>query len=114
MQNKNIDQMSDYIIDELCAFFKNRIKDFVIKDVIDDANHKAFSIEFSAYEYFPIIFYYDMGRIGCNICFGKRVIALENSQKWWEETDFNIFFQELKEELELRIPDKFLKAHDWL
>ena len=114
MQNKNVDEMSDYIIDEMCAYFKNRIKDFVIKDLVDDVNHKTFSIEFSAYEYFPIIFHYDMGRIGYNICFGTRIIALEGSQKWWDEADFNILFQELKEELELRIPDKFLKAHGWL
>lgn len=114
MQNRNVDEMSDYIIDKMCEYFKNRIKDFVIKDMYDDANHKSFSVEFSAYNYFPIIFNYDMGRIGYNICFGTRIIALENSQKWWDEADFNILFEELKNELELRIPDKYLSAHDWL
>lgn len=114
MKNKNVNEMWDYIIDKMRACFKDRVKDFVIKDINEDVNHKAFSIEFCAYDYFPIIFHYDMGRIGCNICFGTRVIALENSQKWWDEADFNIFFQELKDELELRIPDKFLKTHDWL
>ena len=31
--------------------------------------------------------------------------------------DYNmsdVFFEELKEELELRIPDKYLKAHGWM
>ncbi|WP_455717670.1 hypothetical protein [Anaerosporobacter sp.] len=114
MQNKNVDEMSDFIIDEMCALFKEKIKDFIIKDVVEDVNHKSFSVEFSAYEYFPIVFNYDMGRMGYSICFGTRTIALENSQKWWDETDFSILLRELKEELELRIPDKFLKAHGWL
>ena len=28
--------------------------------------------------------------------------------------DFDVFFKELKQEIELRIPDKFLKAKGWL
>lgn len=114
MQNKNVDEMSGYIIDEMCVYFKNRVKDFIIKDLIDNVNHKSFSIEFSAYEYFPIIFNYDMGKIGYNICFGTRIISLENSQKWWDEADFNKLFHELKEALELRIPDKYLQLNGWL
>ena len=55
MQNKSVDEMSDYIIDEMCAYFEKRIKDFIIKDLNDDINHKSFSVEFSAYEYFPVI-----------------------------------------------------------
>lgn len=114
MQNKNVDEMSDFIIDGMCDFFKDRIKDFVVKDIVDDVNHKSFSIEFSAYDYFPIVFSYEMGRMGYSMCFGNRTIALENSQKWWDEANFDVFFKELKEELELRIPDKYLKAHGWM
>lgn len=114
MQNRNVDEMSDYIIDKMCAYFENRIKDFVVKDLNDDENYKSFSVEFSAYEYFPIVFNYDRGRIGYSICFGTRIIALENSQKWWDEADFGILLYELKNELELRIPDKYLLRHGWL
>ncbi len=114
MQNKNVDEMSDFIIDEMCDFFKDRMKDFVVKDLVDDVNHKSFSIEFSAYDYFPTVFNYEMGRMGYSICFGNRTVALDNSQKWWDEANFDVFFEELKEELELRIPDKYLKAHGWM
>jgi len=40
-------------------------------------------------------------------------VALSNSQQWWEEADFDVFFKELERELKLRIPDKFLKVHRW-
>ncbi len=114
MQSKNVDEMSDYIIDEMCNFFNDKVKDFVIKNLFEDSNHKSFSIEFNAYEYFPMIFNYDMGRMGYNICYGNRMIELENSQKWWDEADIKVLFSEMQEELELRIPDKFLQAHGWL
>ena len=75
MQSKNVDEMSDYIIDEMCGYFHNKVKDFVVNNLFDDESHRSFSIEFNAYDYFPVIFNYDMGRMGYNICFGitKRV-----------------------------------------
>ena len=32
----------------------DKVKDFCILDVYDDANNRAFSVEFTAYDYFPI------------------------------------------------------------
>ncbi len=114
MQGKNVDEMSDYIIDEMCKYFHDKVKDFVVNNLYEDANHRSFSIEFNAYNYFPMKLNYDMGRMGYNICFGDRMISLDNSQKWWDEADFKILFEELQRELELRIPDKFLRIHGWL
>ena len=42
------------------------------------------------------------------------MVALNNSQEWWDEANFDDFFEELQKELELRIPDKYLQAHGWL
>ncbi|MDF2822459.1 MAG: hypothetical protein K0R15_2907 [Clostridiales bacterium] len=91
-----------------------RIDDFCIVDVIDDENHRAFSVEFIAYNYFPIRMNYEKGRFGCCILWGNKSIELVNSQKWWDEADFDIYFKEFKEELELRIPDKFLISRGWI
>ena len=44
--------------------------------------------------------------------FGEKLIALNNSQEWWDEADFDVFFMELQKELELRIPDKYYKKRD--
>ena len=91
----------------------DKVKDFCISDVYDDVNNRAFSVEFTAYDYFPIRLNYERGRFGCCILYGERTVALSNSQQWWEEADFAVFFKELERELKLRIPDKFLKAHHW-
>ncbi len=92
----------------------DKVDNFCIFNVNDDVNHRAFSIDFEAYNYFAIRLNYDQGRFGCNIISGERMIALNNSQEWWDEADFDIFFVELQKELESRIPDKYLRAHGWL
>ena len=92
----------------------DKVDNFCIFNVNDDVNHRAFSIDFEAYNYFVIRLNYDQGRFGCNIISGERMIALNNSQGWWDEADFDVFFIELQKELELRIPAKYLRAHGWL
>ena len=92
----------------------DKVDKFCIFNVYDDVNHRAFSIDFEAYNYFVIRLNYDQGRFGCNIISGDRMIALNNSQEWWDEADFGVFFKELQKELELRIPAKYLQAHGWL
>ena len=92
----------------------DKVDNFCIFNVNDDVNHREFSIDFEAYNYFAIRLNYDQGRFGCNIISGERMIALNNSQEWWDEANFDIFFMELQKELELRIPDEYLRAHGWL
>ena len=91
-----------------------KVAGFCVFNVNDDVNHREFSIDFEAYNYFVVRLNYENGRFGCCIVFGDKSIALDNSQEWWDEANFNIFFSELQRELEMRIPDKFLKAHGWL
>jgi predicted dehydrogenase len=114
MQNKSADEMSDFMIDQLVHFFGKKVSDFEVSDVIDNQSHKTFTTACTAYDYFPVILTYEKGRFGCSIVFGKRTIGLNSSQKWWDEADFAVFLKEMQEELELRIPDKFLKSHGWL
>lgn len=40
-------------------------------------------------------------------------MKLKLSQELWDFSKFDLFLDELQEELELRIPDKFLKKHGW-
>lgn len=103
-----------FISDKLLDFFGKRVGSIVIEDIVDVPGHTSFDIKFKVYDYFPMRFNYDTGRFGCSIAIGETAIGLENSQKWWDSADFDIFFEELKQEIELRIPDKFLKAKGWL
>ncbi len=113
MQNKTADEMSDIVVDMLIDKFKNKMEDFEIFNIAEKP-YKTFSIKFKAYDYFIILFNYDRGVIGCSIQYGENsFIGLENSQKWYEKADFDVFCKELKEQLELRIPDKFLEANGW-
>ena len=114
MELNKTEEMAMKIIRELRGRMKNKIGSSEINNVVDDNNHRAFSINFQAYNYFFIILNYDRGRIGFSIQYGeKSFIGLENSQKWYEQTDFDILCKELQEQLELRIPDKFLEANGW-
>lgn len=65
------------------------------------------------YDYYNVILNYDRGRFGCHIMCGNKKIPLKNSRKWYDKADMNTFFKELQEQLELRIPDKFLKYNGW-
>lgn len=109
---KSID-MANRMIDQLIEKFDSKMDDFVITNVDEDVNHKAFNIDFTAYNYFICLISYERGRFGCSIRNGEYYISLNNSQKWYDEANFDIFFKELKEELELRIPDKYLEAKGW-
>ena len=72
-----------------------------------------FSMSFVAYNYYVIYLNYDRGCFGCCIATGDMGIGLENSQEWYEKADMNIFCRELEQQIELRIPDKFLIANGW-
>lgn len=111
---QNSDEIADFVIEQLEKTFGDSVDDFGVFNIIEDPNHMHLNISFQAYNYFIILFTYDMGRFGCSIQFGQHTVGLPNSQKWFDEADFSIFFKELKEELELRIPDKFLKARGWM
>ena len=114
MELNKTEEMAMKIIRELRGRMKNKIGSSEINNVVDDNNHRAFSINFQAYNYFFVILNYDRGRIGFSIKYGEKLfIGLENSQKWYEQVDFDILCKELQEQLELRIPDKFLEANGW-
>ncbi|MDO5414171.1 MAG: hypothetical protein Q4F78_01785 [Bacillota bacterium] len=92
----------------------DRVDNFVIENVIDDPNFRSFEITFEAYNYFNIRMSYDKGRFGWSIYGGKQMIGLKSSQQWFETADLGVFLDEMKDEIESRIPDKFLEKHGWL
>ena len=108
------EQMANDFCDMARRRLGNRVKDFQILDVIDDPNYRSFSVIFEAYNYYIVRMNYDRGSFGCCISTDKYGISLPNSQQWYDKADFNVFFRELQQQLELRIPDKFLRAHGWL
>lgn len=112
LENNKSEIISGEIIYILDKYFGERLEDYAIDDMTD-IPYTMFSISFKAYNYFIIYLNYDRGRFGCAIEQGDKGIGLKNSQKWYDKTDMNIFLKELEEQIELRIPDKFLEYHGW-
>ena len=104
--------IEDFIISELDKRFQDRVDDFTVTESTDTP-YTMVSIEFKMYNYFYVIFNYDRGSFGCAIINGEHGIDLESSEKWFDKADFDNFFSDLKEQIELRIPDKYLEYYGW-
>lgn len=114
MQNeKGYKEITNNIINTLDEHFGEKIDDFVISGQTD-IPYTMFHITFDLYNYFNIILNFDRGRFGCSILNGERGISIETSQKWYDKADLTTFCEELAEDLESRIPDKFLQRKGWL
>lgn len=94
--------------------FGDRVDDFAIVNVIDDPECREFGVEFCAYDYFKVMINYNKGKFDCFVCEEGLKLKLNSSQELWETADFDVFFNDIEKELELRIPDKFLDSKGWL
>ncbi|MEI3604977.1 hypothetical protein SPD48_04675 [Pseudogracilibacillus sp. SE30717A] len=112
MQNNSCETIIDDLIENLESYFDEKVEDFVILDKTN-VPYVMFNIRFTMYKYFNVILNYDRGAYGCAIINGDLGIDLENSQQWYDIADMDVFLQELEQQIELRIPDKFLEYHGW-
>ena len=108
----NAKNIESFIITELDNRFKGKVEDFDISGSTD-IPYTMTSIVFCMYKYFYVRLNYDRGGFGCSIINGEYGISIESSEKWYDKADFNKFFIDLQEQIELRIPDKFLEYHGW-
>lgn len=113
MHSKGYDMIQDEIIDNLDEYFKDKITSGYTVLEETDIPYTMFSIQFQMYKYFNIILNYDRGAFDCAIVAGDVRIGLDNSQQWYDKADMNVFLYELQQQLELRIPDKFLEYYGW-
>lgn len=112
LQNNSSEMLIEEITEKLDMYFNDKISSYTILEYTDTP-YKMFRIRFSIYNYFNIMLNYDRGRFGCSIIQGEVGISLENSQKWYDKADMNIFLEELEQQIELRIPNKFLEYYGW-
>src|SRR5699024_4322503 len=112
LKSKRSNCIKSEIKKALKSHFGNTIGSFT---TFEQTNHPytMFSIQFQMYNYFNVILNYDRGAFGCAIITGDVGIRLDSSQKWYDKADMNVFLQELQQQLELRIPDKFLEYNGW-
>lgn len=104
-----------YVSQILKSIFKEKISSSQIYDVVHEKNHYEFKLKFVAYNYFVVIFQYELDIIGCSIvCGDGSAISLMNGKHCFSDENLNECFEEIRKNIELRIPDKYLLAYGWL
>ena len=64
--------------------------------------------------YFSVVFSYELDIIGFSIEVGNgKLLSVINEHNCYSNMDMDSYLQNVIEELELRIPDKYLKIHGW-
>ena len=96
--------------------FKDKIDSIVIDDINDEPSQQTFKLEFKAYDFFAIEFDYENDLCEFFIVFTKEAkISLTKEPAVYSQiSDWDEYLKGVMEEIELRIPDKFLQAKGWL
>ena len=114
MQLNDTIRLARKITMNLRTNMKNKVEDCVIYDIVEKDNNKSFNIDFEAYNFYEIKLSYKNNKIDWSIKFDdKTTIDIERDVIADSETNLNLFFEEMRKELEMRIPDKFLQANGW-
>ena len=96
--------------------FGERVDTIAGYDFVDEPSRQTFKLDFEAYDYFAIEFDYEN-----DLCEFFLVLTKEAKLSLTKEpavyshiTDWDSYLRGVMDEIELRIPDKFLKAKGWL
>ncbi|EIC76834.1 hypothetical protein [Streptococcus oralis] len=115
MFENEMDILADEFFDIVKRVFKDKIDDIVFDDIADEPNHQTFKLDFKAYDYFTIQFDYENDLWFFIVLTKEAKISLTKGPAVYSQiTDWDSYLKEIMEEIELRIPDKFLKAKGWL
>jgi len=116
MFENEMDILADKFCDILERVFGDKIDSIVIDDINDEPSQQTFKLEFKAYDFFAIEFDYENDLCEFFIVFTKEAkISLTKEPAVYSQiSDWDEYLKGIKDEIELRIPDKFLKAKGWL
>ena len=115
MQANNMLKLARETRKKVRQSFGSRVETITVYDVVDVPNHHMFKLNFAAYDYFWIQFNYENGLCGFSLIFNDQFgTSLGKRLAYSEITDWDSYLKDVMEEIELRIPDKFLKAKGWL
>ena len=106
MVRESMEAIKQEVIERIQRSFGERATEITICELVDVPNHYILRLVFRAYDYYWVQFNYD------NDLFGA---SLENEMRSYMGTkDWDNYLKEIMAEIELRIPDEFLKAKGWL
>ena len=116
MFENQMDILADEFFDIVKRVFKDKIDVIVFDNIVDEPNHQTFKLDFMVYDYFTIEFDYENGMCEFFIVLTKEAkISLTKEPAVYSQiTDWGSYLRRVVDEIEIRIPDKFLKAKGWL
>lgn len=95
--------------------FTDKVETITAYDIDDKPEHRTFKLNFAAYNYVWVEFDYENDWCEFFIVINEAYKqSLCNRTKFSEITDWDAYLTEIMKEIELRIPEKFLKAKGWL
>lgn len=115
MFESKMDILADEFCDILDRVFAKRIGTFYIYDIVDEPDHQTFKLDFKVYDYFFVEFDYENDMCEFFIVLTKEVkVSITKEPVVYSQiTDWDSYLKGIMAEIELRIPDKFLKAKGW-
>ncbi|BAW16995.1 hypothetical protein [Streptococcus intermedius] len=115
MQTNNMLELARETRKKIRKVFTDKVDTITAYDIVDEPNHHTFKLNFEAYNYFWIEFDYENDWCEFFIVLNEACKqSLYNRTKFSEITDWDAYLSGIMKEIELRIPDKFLKAKGWL
>ena len=116
MFENQMDILADEFFDIVKRAFKDKIDDIVFDDIVDETSHQTFKLDFEAYDYCAIEFDYENDMCEFFIVLTKEVkVSITKVPVVFSQiSDWDKYLKGVMDEIELRIPDKFLKAKGWL
>ena len=113
---KSVEEIKLELIRRIERYFGDKASEVTICEFVDVPNHYILRLIFRAYDYYWVQFNYDNGLCGFSIDLGDEFGAsLESGMRSYMATsDWDSYLKEIMAEIELRIPDEYLKAKGWL
>ena len=113
---KSVEEIKLELIGRIERYFGDRVTEITICELVDVPNHYILRLVFRVYDYYWVQFNYDNGLCGFSIDLCNEFGAsLESKIRSYMGTkDWDSYLKEIMAEIELRIPDEYLKAKVWL
>ena len=115
MQTNNMLELARETRKKIRKVFTDKVETITAYDIDDEPDHRAFKLNFAAYNYFWIEFDYENDWCEFFIVLNEACKqSLYSKTNFSEITDWDTYLTGIMKEIELRIPEKFLKAKGWL
>ena len=115
LELNNMDILSDEFFDIVKRVFKDKIKDIVFDDIVDEPNHHTFKLKFRIYNFAGVKFQYenDFFEIYLFLNGEEGLLLSKPNSRYSKISDWDAYLKEIMAKIESYIPEKYLKAKGW-